>query len=156
MTTAELLDRSAATASFREAMSRFLYDGRSSERIAFSPGCPGVKVERALAKVLVEYPRLPIESIEVRGASGCEYFRGKLFVRTAGQERRVAFHWDCKWRAEKEGWLDWFGFPDQGRAAREFGWDCFRVWQEEEVNPIAIAIDVASLTDATGAEAVPA
>lgn len=156
MTTADLLDRSAATASFREALTRFLRDGRSSERIAFSPGCPGIKVERAVTKVLVEYPRLPIESIEVRGASGCEYFRGKLFVRTATEERRVAFHWDCKWRAEVEGWRDWFGFPDQGRAAREFGWDCFRAWQEEEVSPIAMEIDVASLTGAGEAEAVPA
>jgi hypothetical protein len=156
MTTAELLDRSAATVAFREAMTRFLRDGRSSERIAFGHGCPGIKVERAITKVLVEYPDLPIESIEVRGASGCEYFRGKLFVRTAVEERRVAFHWDCKWRAEKEGWHDWFGFPDQGRAAREFGWDCFRAWQEEEVSPIAIAIDVASLTGAGEAEAVAA
>ena len=156
MTTADLLDRSAATARFREALTQFLRDGRSSERIAFGHGSPPVKVERALAKMLVEYPHLPIESIEVRGVSGCEYFRGKLFVRTAAEERRVGFHWDCKWRAEKEGWHDWFGFPDQGRAAREFGWDCFRAWEEEEVSPIAIAIDVASLTDVAEADAVPA
>lgn len=154
MTTAELLDRSAATTSFREALTRFLRDGRSSERISFGYGCPGVKVERAITKALIEYPDLPIESIEVRGASGCEYFRGKLFVRTATEERRVAFHWDCKWRAEQQGWHDWFGFPDQTRAAREFGWDCFRAWEEEEVSPIAIQIDVASL--AGEAEAVPA
>ncbi len=152
MTTADLLDRSAATARFREALTQFLRDGRSGERIAFGPGCPGIKVERAVAKTLVEYPGLPIESIEVRGASGCEYFRGKLFVRTAAEERRVAFHWDCKWRAEVEGWRDWFGFPDQGRAAREFGWDCFRSWREEEVTPIAIPIDAAALAG----EAVPA
>lgn len=151
MTIPDLLDRSAAAASFREALSQFLRNGRSSERIAFSPGCPSIKVERALTKMLVEYPDLPIESIEIRGVSGCEYFRGKLFVRTLAEERRVGFHWDCKWRAEKEGWHDWFGFPDQGRAAREFGWDCFRAWQEEEVNPIAIAIDAASLTDANEA-----
>jgi hypothetical protein len=156
MTIADLLDRSAAAASFREALTRFLRDGRSSERIAFSPGCPSVKVERALTKMLVEYPRLAIESIEVRGVSGCEYFRGKLFVRTLTEEHRVSFHWDCKWRAEKAGWTDWFGFPDQGRAAREFGWDCFRSWEEEEVSAIAIPIDAATLTDATEAEAVPA
>ena len=154
MTTADLLDRSAATASFREALTQFLRDGRPSERIAFGHGCPGIKVERALTKVLVEYPRLPIESIEVRGASGCEYFRGKLFVRTATEERRVAFHWDCKWRAEKEGWLDWFGFPDQGRAAREFGWDCFRAWAEEDVSPISIATDTLTLAGAGEPEAV--
>jgi hypothetical protein len=154
MTTADLLDRSAATDSFREAVTRFLRDGRSSERIAFGHGCPGIKVERALTKVLVEYPGVPIESIEVRGASGCEYFRGRLFVRTATEERRVAFHWDCKWRAEQEGWTDWFGFPDQGRAAREFGWDCFRAWTEEEVSPISVAIDTATIIGAGEAEAV--
>jgi hypothetical protein len=154
MTTADLLDRSAATDSFREAVTRFLRDGRSSERIAFGHGCPGIKVERALTKVLVEYPGVPIESIEVRGASGCEYFRGRLFVRTATEERRVAFHWDCKWRAEQDGWTDWFGFPDQGRAAREFGWNCFRAWNEEEVSPISVAIDAATIIGAGEAEAV--
>lgn len=154
MTTADLLDRSAATASFREALTQFLRDGRASGRIAFGHGAPPVKVERTLAKMLVEYPHLAIESIEVRGVSGCEYFRGKLFVRTALEERRVGFHWDCKWRAEQEGWQDWFGFPDQGRAAREFGWDCFRVWEEEDAAPIAVAIDVAALTQA--ASTVPA
>ena len=45
--------------------------------------------------------------------------------------RRVRFHWDCKWRALQEGWTDYFGFPDQVRAAREFGHDCFRLWEEE-------------------------
>lgn len=156
MTIADLLDRSAAAASFREALTQFLRAGRSSERIAFSPGCPGVKVERALTKMLVEYPHLPIESIEVRGVSGCEYFRGKLFVRTLTEEIRVSFHWDCKWRAEKAGWTDWFGFPDQGRAAREFGWDCFRVWTEEEVSAIAIPIDATTLVETAEAQAVPA
>lgn len=134
MTIAELLDRSAAAAPFREAMLRFLQDGRSSERVSFGYGCPPVKVERALYKVLVEYPELPIESIELQASSGCEYFRGKLAVRTPDGEKRVSFHWDCKWKAEQQGWRDWFGFPDQGRAAREFGWDCFRAWDELPIN----------------------
>ena len=141
MTTADLLDRSAATAPFREAVAQFLRDGRASERIAFGHGSPSIKVERTLTKVLVEYPDLPIESIELQAASGCEYFRGRLFVRTPAEERRVAFHWDCKWRAEVEGWRDWFGFPDQVRAAREFGWDCFRAWEEEAVRQIAVCMD---------------
>ena len=33
--------------------------------------------------------------------------------------RTVRFHWDCKWKAQQEGWSDYFGFPDQMRAARE-------------------------------------
>ena len=44
-------------------------------------------------------------------------------------ERQVRFHWDCKWRAQQEGWVDYFGFPDQIRAAREFGWRCFERWE---------------------------
>ena len=137
MTTADLLDRSAASAPFREALHQFLRDGRASGRIAFGVGCPPVKVERTLTKVLVEYPALPIESIEFHATSGCELFRGELWLRTADEERRVAFHWDCKWRAMEEGWKDWFGFPDQIRAAREFGWNCFRAWDEVEVTPLA-------------------
>ena len=147
MTTTDLLDRSAASAPFREALQQFLRDGRASERIAFGPGCPPVKVERTLTKVLVEYPALAIESIEIRGTSGCELFRGEMRIRTADEERHVAFHWDCKWRAEQEGWRDWFGFPDQSRAAREFGWNCFRAWDEVEVRP---------RVEAAEPEAVPA
>jgi hypothetical protein len=155
MTTADLLDRTAASTPFREALAQFLRDGRPSQRIAYGYGCPPVKVERALHKLLVEYPDLPIESIEMHAASGCEYFRGRMTVRTPGEERRVSFHWDCKWRAEQEGWRDWFGFPDQSRAAREFGWDCFRVWAEEEVIALAPGTRVVSAEEA-GSAAVPA
>lgn len=153
MTTAALLNRSAASAPFREALAQFLRDGRPSQRIACGPGCPPVKVERTLHKLLVEYPHLPIESIDLQASSGCEYFRGRLTVRTGSEERRVAFHWDCKWRAEQEGWRDWFGFPDQARAAREFGWDCFRAWTEEAVISLGAGVTVVG---AEQAEAVPA
>ena len=39
------------------------------------------------------------------------------------------FVWDCRWRAEQEGWTDCFGFPDQIRAAREYDWRCFERWE---------------------------
>jgi hypothetical protein len=139
MTIADLLDRSAATPEFRDAVMRFLDERRPNERVAFSPGSPPVKVERTLAKLLVEYPEHPIESIDVRGRSGCESFGGELEVRGGGESRRVSFLWDCRWRAEQEGWRDWFGFPDQIRAAREFGWNCFREWSERE----AVALEAA-------------
>jgi hypothetical protein len=93
-----------------------------------------VKVERTLTKLLVEYPHLDIESIEIRGQSGCEYFRGELTLRTSAGEQCVTFHWDCRWRAEEKGWQDYFGYPDQIRAARELGWDCFRSWEECSVS----------------------
>jgi hypothetical protein len=131
MTILEYLERSAATDSFRAALADFVRTGRSGDTIRFGYGCPPVKVERTITKVLEEYPGFPLESIEVDGASGCEFFRGTAILRGAGEERRVRFWWDCKWRAQQEGWTDWFGFPDQTRAAREFGHDCFRQFAEE-------------------------
>ncbi len=133
MTTADLAPQSRASHAFLSALSTFRATGRPNERISFDRLSPPVKVERTLAKVMVEYPDLAIESIEVRGSSGCEFFRGTAVIRTASEERHVRFYWDCKWRAEQQGWTDYFGFPDQTRAAREFGYDCFRVWQEEPV-----------------------
>ena len=46
--------------------------------------------------------------------------------------RRVSFHWDCKWKAMELEWHDYFGFPDQARAAREHPYACFRAWGEVE------------------------
>lgn len=124
------LERSGATEAFREALARFLRTGQPCERIVFEAHCPSVKVQRTLTKVLEEYPALPIESIELRAHSGCEYFRGTAHVHTADGVRAVRFHWDCKWKAEQMGWTDWFGLADQVRAAQEFGHDCFRTWEE--------------------------
>jgi hypothetical protein len=142
-----LLLQSRASDAFRSALGSFLQSGRVNERVAFDRLSPPVKVERALTKVLVEYPDLPIESIEVRGSSGCEFFRGVAVIRTAAEERHVRFNWDCKWRAEQEGWRDYFGFADQGRAAREFGFDCFRTWQEEGVIPLEPALVVQTIAE---------
>jgi hypothetical protein len=47
--------------------------------------------------------------------------------------RTFAFVWDCAWRAAQEGWVDKRGNPDQVRAAREFGWQCFSVWNDLSV-----------------------
>lgn len=124
------LQRSRATDAFREAVHRFLRDGRPCERVAFNPPSPAVKVERTLTKVMESYPELAIERVEIQGVSGCEFFRGTATIHAAGEARRVRFDWDCRWRAEAEGWHDYFGFPDQTRAAREFGYDCFRAWDE--------------------------
>ena len=128
----EMLERSSATEPFREAVVRFLRERRPNELIAFNRDCPPVKVERTLTRALEQYPELEIESIEVEGSSGCEYFSGLLHLHATAEVRRVSFHWDCKWRAEEQGWHDYFGFPDQIRAAREFGHDCFRDWAEQE------------------------
>ncbi|MFL5386333.1 MAG: hypothetical protein ACJ8GN_27765 [Longimicrobiaceae bacterium] len=128
----ELLDGSSATDEFRDAVNRFVRDGRPNERLSFNRDCPAVKVERTLVRALEEYPGLQVESIEIRGISGCEFFRGVMHLHTPGEVRRVSFHWDCKWKAMEMGWHDYFGFPDQTRAAREYPYECFRAWNEEE------------------------
>ena len=127
------LQRSRATETFRAALGRFLRDGRPNEAVRFHAYSPPVKVERTLTRMLEAYPDLPIERVEIEAVSGCELFRGTLTIVSAGEQRQVRFHWDCKWRAQQEGWTDYFGFPDQVRAAREFGYDCFRSWEEIEV-----------------------
>lgn len=152
MLTEELLLQARVGDSFRAALRTFRNTGRPNERITFDRLSPPVKVERMLTKALVEYPDLAIESIEVRGSSGCEFFRGTAIIRTADQERHVRFHWDCKWKAEQQGWADYFGFPDQARAAREFGYDCFRGWEEEKV----VALEPVLVVERIGEQGIPA
>lgn len=125
----ELLARSRAPSAFRTSVSEFLYDGQPNERIAFDRYSPPVKVARTLTKLLVEHPDLEIDRVEIDGASGCEFYRGTLRIHTAEAVQAVRFHWDCRWRALEVGWTDYFGLPDQARAAREFDYDCFRVWE---------------------------
>ena len=133
MSLQQSLARSRATAAFRDAADAFARSGRPNDRIGFSLYCPPVKVERALTKLLEEYPALELDRVEVRGSSGCEFFRGDLSAFAGDDELRVRFYWDCKWKAVQQGWTDYFGFPDQTRAAREFGYDCFRQWEEQPV-----------------------
>ena len=131
MILSQLLERSRASEGFRSSVQAFVSDARPNDRVTFDPYSPPVKVERTLTKLLEEHPDLEIERVEIEGASGCEYYRGEMRVNTSAGVRRVRFYWDCKWRALQEGWTDYFGFPDQTRAAREFGHDCFRLWQAD-------------------------
>lgn len=127
----QFLERSRASEEFRAAVADFQRTGRPSDHLRFEPYSPPVKVERTLTKLLEAFPELAIERLEIRGSSGCEFFRGTLAVWAGSEERRIRFHWDCRWRALEQGWTDYFGFPDQTRAATEFGYDCFRTWEEE-------------------------
>ncbi len=133
MSLRSFLQRSRAAEPFRDAVAEFLRFRRSGERIVFHLHSPPVKVERTLTKILEEYPELEIERVEIDATSGCEFFRGRAVIHAGAEVRRVSFHWDCRWRAEQEGWTDYFGFADQTRAAREFGHDCFRTWEEEKL-----------------------
>jgi hypothetical protein len=132
MTLRDLLARSSVAPSFRDAVEGFLRDGRPRDDLSFAFHAPPVKVERTLTQLLVSHPDVPVARVEIEAASGCEFYRGVLRVFTVeGATRTVRFYWDCKWRAVEQGWSDYFGFPDQSRAAREFGHDCFRVWELE-------------------------
>lgn len=131
MPIADHLARSGSTEAFRLAVEQFVRTCQPGPRVIFDYRCPPVKVERTLTKILVEYPDLPIERVTLDATSGCEFFRGRATIEAGVRTVIVHFEWNCRWKAEQMGWADWFGLPDQIRAAREFGYDCFRVWNEE-------------------------
>ena len=128
MTLPDLLARSAASDAFKEAVLAF-DAGRRSPRIGMDGFAPRVKVMRTIMQLLATEPTLCVEEIHIDGQSGCSDFVGRITVTCADSTHVYAFAWDCRWRAEQEGWADCFGFPDQIRAAREFGWDCFARWE---------------------------
>ncbi len=87
--------------------------------------------------VLTAESHLRIEHVSLNGRSGCSDFVGTVRLETGTEAHVFEFAWNCRWRAEQEGWTDCFGFPDQIRAAREYDWQCFERW--EPVHIVAIA-----------------
>jgi len=128
----QLLDRSRAADTFKNAVRSYCATG-GSEHIRVEGFAPQIKVRRLLAQMLSTEPHLPIEGISLRGRSGCSDFVGTVQVHTGSETRVYEFVWDCRWRAEQEGWTDCFGFPDQIRAAREYDWRCFVRWEPVRV-----------------------
>jgi hypothetical protein len=124
-----LLDASQAAPAFKEAV-RALSAKQSQARITSNFGAPPVKVLRVTMKLLEERPDLPIESLDVRGASGCSNFTGKAVAQPG--PATIEFNWDCAWRAAEEGWKDAFGEPDQIRAAQTLGYQCFERFEIKE------------------------
>ena len=122
-----ILAQSSASDTFKTAVRRYLATG-GSERICVEGVAPAVKVKRVLTQMLAAEPHLSIEHISVRGQAGCSDFVGTVSVDTGTETHVYEFIWDCRWRAEQEGWTDCFGFPDQIRAAREYDWRCFARW----------------------------
>ena len=121
-----LLDQSQAAPEFKDAV-RALAEKKSQKRIASNFGAPPVKVLRVAMKTLEALPDLPIESLDVRGSSGCSNFTGKATVQPGG--KTIDFNWDCAWRAQQEGWKDAFGDADQIRAAQTLGYQCFEKFE---------------------------
>lgn len=123
------LAKSKADAEFKTEVLAYA-SGRNSRRLQTPTYAPPVKVLRVVAHLLTEHPDLMIRSVTIDGVSGCSDFRGYVRVECLDGVREFEFAWDCKWRALQLGWTDHFGFPDQIRAAREYGHRCFRVWTE--------------------------
>lgn len=109
-----------------------LATGVHAGRIRIVRPNPTVKVMRLLAKLLHEERELAIARVTIDAWSGCSDFTGTVTVECEDEVRSYEFSWCCRWRARQEGWTDYFGFPDQIRAAHEFGWQCFERWGEVE------------------------
>ncbi len=122
-----ILGNSRATESFKVDVTAFC-SGRPAPRVMVEGFAPRIKVQRVLMQLLANEAELPITRVVVRGRSGCSDFAGEVKVETVSETHVFDFVWDCRWRAEKEGWTDCFGLPDQMRAAQEFGWQCFQMW----------------------------
>ncbi len=123
-----LLAASHATAAFRADLAA--YAARlPAERVTSSSPAPRVKVLRAIAQLLHSEPALEVDRINVRAVSGCADFVGTLTAQDADGESHVFdFEWNCEWKARELGYVDYFGLPDQIRAAQEFDWKCFAHW----------------------------
>ena len=124
----EHLNTSSAVPAFRNAVEEFARTGTPNARVSFGTRDPVIKVERTITMILRDHSDLEIESVEIDAVSGCANFTGVASVRTTSDDVRIEFDWDCRWKALQLGWTDYFGFPAQARAAREFGFDCFRTW----------------------------
>jgi hypothetical protein len=133
----QILANSRAADPFKNAV-RGYSSHKASDHIQVEGFAPSVKVKRLLAHVLSAESDLVIERISLRGRSGCSDFVGVVHVHTASTTHVYEFAWDCRWRAEQEGWTDCFGFPDQIRAAREYDWRCFERWQPVEITEMSL------------------
>ena len=125
----EILDRSFASDAFKADLRAYAMR-QDAPSIVTARNLPRVKVLRLLTQLLASHPEFRVERVLVDAHSGCSDFFGTVVAEGAGDARMFEFTWDCRWRAEQEGWLDAFGFPDQIRAAEEFGWRCFAQWAE--------------------------
>ena len=123
------LEAAAAHPELKSDILAFLQGGAGT-RVQFEGHAPRIKVERVLTQLFHEHPELQVEKLRLTGRSGCSDFVGSVIAITPDSEHHFEFTWCCAWRAEQEGWRDCFGFWDQARAAREFGWRCFSRWQQ--------------------------
>jgi hypothetical protein len=123
------LDAAAAHPEFKRELREFVRGG-DAPRIELEGHAPRVKVQRVLTQLFHDQPGLSVERVRLRASSGCSDFTGEIVAVTSDDiEHRFTFTWCCSWKAEQQGWKDCYGFWDQMRAAREFGWRCFQKWE---------------------------
>ena len=132
-----ILAQSAATRRFKADVRSFMQTGAAS-RVEAQAFAPRIKVLRVIAQLLATESELSVDGVRINASSGCSDFAGVVDVTCDDGTRRFEFVWDCRWRAQQEGWTDCFGFPDQIRAAQEFEWRCFRLWQELESSTVSV------------------
>lgn len=126
-----LLAASRATTAFRADL-EYYAARQPAERISVAGANPRVKVLRVIAQLLHAEPTLAIDRVRLHAVSGCAEYVGSIDVtELSGATHRFAFAWNCEWKARELGYVDGFGFPDQIRAAQEFGWQCFERWTRE-------------------------
>lgn len=123
-----LLAASHATPAFRADLAAFAA-GQSPSRVTRASHNPRVKVLRAIAQLLHAEPSLAVDAVALDARSGCADYTGLMSVTdAAGDMHQFDFEWNCEWKARQAGYTDFFGLPDQIRAAQEFGWQCFERW----------------------------
>jgi hypothetical protein len=123
-----LLAASGATDEFKDSVRQYSTHGKAPlvEAVGWPPP---VKVMRVLAHLLEVEPTLRLQRVRINASAGCSDFRGSVEAHAEGFVRQWHFVWCCRWRAVEQGWIDCFGFPDQMRAARDFGHRCFETWE---------------------------
>jgi hypothetical protein len=125
-----LLQASRATDAFTADVAQYAARDGEAARIEVTGRCPRVKVLRTIAQLAHAEPALAVDHIRVHGESGCADFVGTVSaVDVEGETHTFAFEWNCETKARDVGYTDFFGLPDQIRAAREFGWKCFQQWE---------------------------
>lgn len=117
-----LLNKSKATREFKDAVLSFT-EGADSPLIRYSDPSPRIKVLRVLMKLLDAFPGVAIDYVNIDGVSRCSSYSGHLMFGPDNQT--IEFSWDCAWKAEQEGYVTWYGAPDQTKAAQDFGYQCF-------------------------------
>jgi hypothetical protein len=124
----QILARSFATERFKADVVALAARAEAPSITLVRP-VPRIKVIRLINQLLHAHPEWAVDHLRIDGRSGCSDFVGTVTVEGGGDARLIEFAWDCRWRAEQQGWVDAYGFPDQIRAADEFGWNCFHRWQ---------------------------